>query len=206
MTTVRHLIRNKGRVWTFAPEEPALRALKLMAEKKIGAVLIMEGEKVVGIFSERDFARAAAANPSLSPNTPLQELMTHEVYYVGPDQTVFESLRLMADKDIGALVVVQDDKIVGMLSERDYARKIILLGKASKDTLVKEIMSFPVFTIHPDQTIEEAMEMMTHHRIRHLPVVEDDHLIGMVSIGDAVRDIIYRQRETIKEMSERLRG
>jgi CBS domain-containing protein len=67
-------------------------------------------------------------------------------------------------------------------------------------------MSFPVFTIHPDQTIEEAMEMMTHHRIRHLPVVEDDHLIGMVSIGDAVRDIIYRQRETIKEMSERLRG
>jgi CBS domain-containing protein len=128
------------------------------------------------------------------------------VWTVGPDQTVFEALRLMADKDIGALVVVQDDKIVGMLSERDYARKIILLGKASKDTLVKEIMSFPVFTIHPDQTIEEAMEMMTHHRIRHLPVVEDDHLIGMVSIGDAVRDIIYRQRETIKEMSERLRG
>ena len=128
------------------------------------------------------------------------------MWTVGPDQTVFESLRLMADKDIGALVVVQDDKIVGMLSERDYARKIILLGKASKDTLVKEIMSFPVFTIHPDQTIEEAMEMMTHHRIRHLPVVEDDHLIGMVSIGDAVRDIIYRQRETIKEMSERLRG
>ncbi len=128
------------------------------------------------------------------------------VWTVSPDQTVFEALRLMADKDIGALVVVQDDKIVGMLSERDYARKIILLGKASKDTLVKEIMSFPVFTIHPDQTIEEAMEMMTHHRIRHLPVVEDDHLIGMVSIGDAVRDIIYRQRETIKEMSERLRG
>ena len=128
------------------------------------------------------------------------------VWTVGPDQTVFDALRLMADKDVGALVVVQDDKIVGMLSERDYARKIILLGKASKDTLVKEIMSFPVFTIHPDQTIEEAMEMMTHHRIRHLPVVEDDHLIGMVSIGDAVRDIIYRQRETIKEMSERLRG
>jgi len=127
------------------------------------------------------------------------------VWTVGPDQTVFDALRLMADKDVGALVVVQDDKIVGMLSERDYARKIILLGKASKDTLVKEIMSFPVFTIHPDQTIEEAMEMMTHHRIRHLPVVEGDHLAGMVSIGDAVRDIIYRQRETIKEMSERIR-
>ena len=127
------------------------------------------------------------------------------VWTVGPDQTVFDALRLMADKDVGALVVVQDDKIVGMLSERDYARKIILLGKASKDTLVKEIMSFPVFTIHPDQTIEEAMEMMTHHRIRHLPVVEDEHLVGMVSIGDAVRDIIYRQRETIKEMSERIR-
>lgn len=128
------------------------------------------------------------------------------VWTISPEQTVFEALRLMADKDIGALVVVQNDKIVGMLSERDYARKIILLGKTSKDTLVREIMSFPVFTIHPDQTIEEAMEMMTHHRVRHLPVVEEDRLVGMISIGDAVRDIIYRQRETIKEMTDRLRG
>lgn len=128
------------------------------------------------------------------------------VWTISPEQTVFEALRLMADKDIGALVVVQNDKIVGMLSERDYARKITLLGKTSRDTLVKEIMSFPVFTIHPDQTIEEAMEMMTHHRVRHLPVVEEDRLVGMISIGDAVRDIIYRQRETIKEMTDRLRG
>ncbi|TLM98817.1 CBS domain-containing protein [bacterium] len=128
------------------------------------------------------------------------------VWTIAPEQTVFDALRLMADKDIGALVVVQNDKIVGMLSERDYARKITLLGKTSKDTMVKEIMSFPVFTIHPDQTIEEAMEMMTHHRIRHLPVVEEDRLVGMISIGDAVRDIIYRQRETIKEMTDRLRS
>ncbi len=127
------------------------------------------------------------------------------VWTIGPDQTVFEALRLMADKDVGALVVVQDEKIVGMVSERDYARKVILLGKSSKETLVKEIMSYPVFTVHPDQTIEEAMEMMTQHRIRHLPVVENESLIGMISIGDAVRDIIYRQRETIKEMSERMR-
>lgn len=128
------------------------------------------------------------------------------VWTITPEQTVFDALRLMADKDIGALVVVQNEKIVGMLSERDYARKITLLGKTSKDTMVKEIMSFPVFTIHPDQTIEEAMEMMTHHRIRHLPVVEEERLVGMISIGDAVRDIIYRQRETIKEMTDRLRG
>jgi CBS domain-containing protein len=140
----------------------------------------------------------------MNPIRQILQLKGDFVWTIAPDQSVLEALRLMADKDIGAVVVLQDEKIVGILSERDYARKIILLGKTSKETLVSDIMSYPVFTIHPDQTIEEAMEMMTQHRIRHLPVVEHERLVGMVSIGDAVRDIIYRQREKIKEMTARI--
>ncbi len=140
----------------------------------------------------------------MNPIRQILQLKGDFVWTIAPDQSVLEALRLMADKDIGAVVVLQDEKIVGILSERDYARKIILLGKTSKETLVSDIMSYPVFTIHPDQTIEEAMEMMTQHRIRHLPVVEHDRLVGMISIGDAVRDIIYRQREKIKEMTARI--
>jgi len=140
----------------------------------------------------------------MNPIRQILQLKGDFVWTIAPNQSVLEALRLMADKDIGAVVVLQDEKIVGILSERDYARKIILLGKTSRETLVSDIMSFPVFTIHPDQTIEEAMEMMTQHRIRHLPVVEGERLVGMISIGDAVRDIIYRQREKIKEMTARI--
>ena len=138
MTTVRHLIRNKGRVWTFAPEEPALRALKLMAEKKIGAVLIMEAEKVVGIFSERDFARAAAANPSLSPNTPLQELMTHEVYYVSPDQTVDECMALMTARHIRHLPVVEEHQLVSVISIGDVVKSVL----AEKESDIKGLEDY----------------------------------------------------------------
>jgi CBS domain-containing protein len=127
------------------------------------------------------------------------------VWTIAPDQTVYDALRLMADKDIGTLAVIQNEQLIGLLSERDYARKVILLGKASRDTLVSEIMTSPVHTIHPDQTVEEAMEKMTRFRVRYLPVLEDDRLLGIISIGDVVRDIIYRQRETIKAMSGRIR-
>ncbi len=140
----------------------------------------------------------------MNPIRQILQLKGELVWTIAPDQTVFDALRLMADKDIGALVVVQDARIVGILSERDYARKVILVGKSSKETLVSEIMTSPVVTIHPDQTVEEAMEMMTRHRVRHLPVVENDQLVGILSIGDVVRNIIYRQRETIKEMSDRI--
>ena len=124
------------------------------------------------------------------------------LWTIRPDDTVFEALRLMADKDVGALVVMDGGKIVGMLSERDYARKVILLGRASKDTLVSEIMSSPVFTIHPDQTVEEAMALMSARGIRHLPVVEGDQVMTVISLNDVVRNIIYRQRETIKFYEE----
>ena len=125
------------------------------------------------------------------------------VWTVKPDNTVFEALKIMADKDVGALLVMVGDKLTGIISERDYARKVILLGKASKDTPVADIMSSHVYVIHPSQTAEEAMELMNNKRIRHLPVVdENETVVGVISISDVLRDIIYRQRETIKRISE----
>ncbi|MEJ5313820.1 MAG: CBS domain-containing protein [Anaerolinea sp.] len=131
------------------------------------------------------------------------EVKGTDVWSIGPNATVFDALRLMADKDVGALLVMEDDKVVGIISERDYARKIILHGKSSKETLVREIMSTSLYTIHPDQTVEEAMELMTNKRVRHLPVMDGDKLEGMISIGDVVKNIIYRQREIIKSMSQK---
>ncbi|WP_322507888.1 CBS domain-containing protein [Anaerolinea sp.] len=131
------------------------------------------------------------------------EVKGSDVWSIGPDATVFDALRMMADKDVGALVVMENDKVVGIISERDYARKIILHGKSSKETLVREIMSTNLYTVHPDQTVEEAMEIMTNKRVRHLPVMEGETLLGMISIGDVVKNIIYRQREIIKSMSQK---
>jgi CBS domain-containing protein len=131
----------------------------------------------------------------------LLEVKGPDVWSIGPDATVYDALRMMADKDVGALLVVENEKLVGIISERDYARKIILVGKTSRDTLVREIMSSKLFTIHPEQTVEEAMELMTNHHVRHLPVVIENKVLGVISIGDVVKNIIYRQRETIKNLS-----
>lgn len=126
------------------------------------------------------------------------------VWSISPEQTVYEALRIMADKGVGALVVLEGEKLVGIISERDYARKVILRGKASKETAVREIMSAPVVTIHPDQTVEEAQQLMVEKRVRHLPVVENSEVIGVISIGDALRHIIYRQRQSLKELEARV--
>ena len=126
------------------------------------------------------------------------------VWSITPDSTVFDALRLMADKGIGALVVMKDDELVGILSERDYARKIILHGKTSRDTLVSEVMTEEVFTIHPDQTTHECMELLAEKHIRHVPVTMEDKVVGVISIGDIVNDIIYLQKETIKSLENQL--
>jgi CBS domain-containing protein len=134
--------------------------------------------------------------------TILQDKGYAYIWSVKPDDTVFEALRMMADKDVGALLVMTDNKLVGIISERDYARKVILFGKASKNTLVKEIMSSKVVVINGSQTTEEAMELMTRHHIRHLPVVdENNEVIGVISMSDVLRNIIYRQREELKLFS-----
>ena len=131
------------------------------------------------------------------------EIKGNDIWSIGPDASVYDALRMMSDKDVGALIVMENDRMVGILSERDYARKVVLLGKTSRETLVSEIMSTRIVTIHPDQTVEEAMELMNRKHIRHLPVVEDEttrELLGMISLRDVVRTIIHKQREAIKNL------
>lgn len=128
------------------------------------------------------------------------------VISVSPDASVFDALQLMAQKDIGALVVLDGQKLVGILSERDYARKIVLLGKASKDTPVREIMTPHVVCVTPTQMVDECMELMTQKRCRHLPVVEHKHVIGVLSIGDLVKETISEQLETIQQLESYIRS
>src|SRR5262245_10112561 len=113
-----------------------------------------------------------------------------DIWSLQPDATVYEAIDEMAQKGVGALLVMDGEKLAGIVSERDYARKVILKGKSSRETKVREIMSYPVICIPPQITIEECMHLMTEHRVRHLPVVVDERVIGVVSIGDVVRGII----------------
>ena len=122
------------------------------------------------------------------------------VYAVGPGDTVYDALRLMADKNIGAVLVCSDQGIEGIFSERDYARKVILLGKTSKETLVSEIMTTRVICVEPNWTAEQCMALMTEKRIRHLPVVEQGRLTGVISIGDVVRTVVDDQQFTIDSL------
>jgi signal-transduction protein with cAMP-binding, CBS, and nucleotidyltransferase domain len=125
---------------------------------------------------------------------------------ITPEDSVFDALKLMAEKGVGALLVLKKDRLVGILSERDYARKVILQGRSSRDTRVIDIMSSPVHTIHPEQTIIEAMELMTNKHIRHLPVSEDgQNVIGVVSIGDVLNSLIYTQRQLIRALEAEMK-
>jgi CBS domain-containing protein len=129
-----------------------------------------------------------------------------DVWTVSSDSTVYDALQEMADKNVGALMVVDGDNLVGVFSERDYARKIILHGKASKDTLVKEIMSSEVFWVGPDQTIGACMQLMTDKRVRHLPVLDGGRLVGVISIGDVVKAIISEQEFAIQQLEQYIIG
>ncbi len=129
-----------------------------------------------------------------------------QVYSVAPETAVFDAIRLMAEKNIGALVVTSGGQVVGVFSERDYTRKVALLGRSSKETQVSELVSAPVISADPDSSIEDCMRLMTNHRIRHLPVLEGGKLAGIVSIGDLVNWIISTQSQEIDQLKTYITG
>jgi CBS domain-containing protein len=130
----------------------------------------------------------------------------HEIWSVHPDASVYDALVMMADKEAGALLVMENDELVGVISERDYARKIILKGKASKDTLVREIMTANVICVNIRTPVNECMAIMTEKRIRHLPVFDGEQLVGVISIGDVVKDIISEQEFVIDQLEKYIIG
>jgi len=138
--------------------------------------------------------------------TQLLRTKGQQVLSVAPDIPVFEALEVMADKNVGALLVVEGERLVGVFSERDYARKVILKGKSSKDTPVQEIMSSHVLYVRPEQTIEDCMALMTDKRVRHLPVMEEGRVVGVISIGDVVKAIIAEQEFIIEQLQNYITG
>ena len=130
----------------------------------------------------------------------------HDVWSVHPDDTVLDAIKMLAEKDIGALLVIEDDKPVGIFTERDYARNVYLKGKSSLDTAVRDIMTAPVICVGPNHSVNECMALMTAKRFRHLPVTDGDELIGMVSIGDLVKSIIDYQKFEIEQLEHYIHG
>jgi CBS domain-containing protein len=145
----------------------------------------------------------------MKTNIPISALLYHKgstVWHVSPEATVFDAIQLMADKNIGALPVMSGGRLAGMFTERDYTRKVALAGKTSKQTSVKEILSPDVITVAPDESVEECMRLMTEHRIRHLPVLQNDEVVGIISIGDLVNWIISMQDAAIAQMESYIGG
>jgi len=130
----------------------------------------------------------------------------HEVWSVHPDDTVLNAIKMLAKKDIGALIVIENDKPVGIFTERDYARNVYLKGKSSPETPVRDVMAAPVICVGPDQSVNESMALMTEKRIRHLPVMDGDELVGIVSIGDLVKSVIAEQQFTIEQLEHYIHG
>jgi len=145
----------------------------------------------------------------MNPNNSISEILGQKgttVWSISPNATVFEAIQLMADKNVGAVLVTENDKLAGIISERDYTRKVVLKGKSSRTTAVKEILSSHVIHVSPSQTVEECMRLMTDHHIRHLPVLDGEKIVGIVSIGDLVNWIISAQHTTISQLQTYIAG
>jgi CBS domain-containing protein len=145
----------------------------------------------------------------MKTSVPISSLLHHKgntVWHITPETTVFDAIKLMADKNIGALLVLSGGKLAGVFTERDYARKIVLQGKSSKETRVREIVSSKCVTVTPDDSIEDCMRLMTENRVRHLPVVRGGEVVGIISIGDLVNWTISAQDATIAQMEQYIAG
>ena len=145
----------------------------------------------------------------MKSSVPISSLLHHKsavLWSIAPETTVFEAVKLMAEKNVGSLLVLSDGKLVGMFTERDYARKIVLQGKSSKDTRVREIFTGVVVTVKPHDSVEDCMKLMTEHRVRHLPVVDKGVVVGIVSIGDLVNWTISAQDAQIAQMEQYIAG
>ncbi|MGV8860659.1 MAG: CBS domain-containing protein [Pseudomonas sp.] len=136
----------------------------------------------------------------------LKAKQNQQVHTIAPDQKVLEALKVMAEKNVGALPVMENGQVVGVISERDYARKVVLQGRSSEGTSVSEIMSTPVLTVDSHQSIDTCMGIMTDRHLRHLPVVEDGKLLGLLSIGDLVKEAIAEQADLIQQLEQYIRG
>ncbi|OGC01055.1 hypothetical protein A2V82_00550 [candidate division KSB1 bacterium RBG_16_48_16] len=134
------------------------------------------------------------------------EAKGRQVWFIGPESTVYEALRLMDKADVGALVVIEKEQVVGIISERDYARKVVLKGKSSKDTPVREVMTPKVVYVRPDETSEDCMALMSDKHVRHLPVIENEELVGVISIGDVVKATIADKEFIIEQLTNYISG
>ncbi len=145
----------------------------------------------------------------MTPTTKIRAILDakgREVYSIHPKATVYDAIALMAEKGVGALLVMEGERLAGIVSERDYTRKVILKGRSSREALVEEIMTRDVVTASPDITVAEGMRLMTDHRIRHLPLVSEGRVVGVVSIGDLVKAIISEQEATIAHLTNYIAG
>jgi CBS domain-containing protein len=145
----------------------------------------------------------------MNPNATIREILSHkgtQAWSISPEATVFDAIQMMADKNVGALLVTTGECLVGIISERDYTRKVALKGKSSKQTAVKEIVTGQVIHVTPDHSVEQCLRLMTDHRIRHLPVLSGNRIEGVISIGDLVNWIISAQTSTIEQLQTYIAG